>query len=240
MTYRERRERRAERLREWADGREAKSDAAHEASRDATAGIPFGQPILVGHHSERRHRNAVERGQRQATAAIEHGRTADRHREKADNIERAAANAIYSDDDDADERLREKIETLEAKRSRIKAYNASCRKAAKSGGIGDLSLLSEAEQQEVATLARVAAYQLGDGAALPSYQLSNLGATIRTARKRLEAIEAGTTRAQTDRVIEARYDGTCADCGATINRGDTIRYSRANGARCEQCTGEGG
>jgi len=30
----------------------------------AVAGIPLGQPILVGHHSERRHRNALERSHR--------------------------------------------------------------------------------------------------------------------------------------------------------------------------------
>jgi hypothetical protein len=48
-TYRERREARAEQLREWADRREAKQPALNQAARadEATTGIPFGQPILA-------------------------------------------------------------------------------------------------------------------------------------------------------------------------------------------------
>ena len=46
LTYRERRERKAERLREWADKREVKASSAHQTSSDAVAGIPFGQPII--------------------------------------------------------------------------------------------------------------------------------------------------------------------------------------------------
>src|SRR4051794_4138295 len=61
VTRRERLERRAERLRGWADGRDAKADAAYEASRAATEHIPFGQPILIGHHSERGHRADLDR-----------------------------------------------------------------------------------------------------------------------------------------------------------------------------------
>jgi hypothetical protein len=66
MTYREKRERKAERLRDWADRREANQSALNEAARadEAATGIPFGQPILVGHHSEGRHRRAIEKIER--------------------------------------------------------------------------------------------------------------------------------------------------------------------------------
>lgn len=127
LTYRERRERRAERRRTWA-GREGKADAAHQASHDATAGIPFGQPILVGHHSEGKHRRAIERSQRQATKAIEHSDMARRHRQAADTIDAQLDASIYDDDPDAIDRLRERIEQREAKRDRMKKANADYRK----------------------------------------------------------------------------------------------------------------
>lgn len=61
MTYRERREARAEKLREWAAKRDAKSAAGFQAARTVADGIPLGQPILVGHHSEKRHRRDIAR-----------------------------------------------------------------------------------------------------------------------------------------------------------------------------------
>jgi len=44
---------------------------AMDASRKAVEGIPFGQPILVGHHSEKRHRRDIARAQRAADRAVE-------------------------------------------------------------------------------------------------------------------------------------------------------------------------
>jgi hypothetical protein len=234
-TYRERRERRAEQLREWAEQREAKSSAAHQASHDATAGIPFGQPILVGHHSQRRHERAIERAQNQATAAVEHGRKAEEMAGRADEIERHAAGAIYSDDADAVERLREKLERLEAERDRIKRYNASCRKAAKTGGNGDLSILTEAEQRDLLSTAKACPYMIGPGLSMPSYKLQNLGGNITRARDRLKRLERERERGPADRYIAARFASECETCGAELAKGSTIRYNRQEGARCVTC-----
>lgn len=182
-TYRERREAKAERLREWADKREAKGSATLERTGAAYDAIPFGQPIMGARDRARREklRESTGRGFADLSKAAE-------MRSRADGIEAAAARAIYTDDPDAAERLAEKIGRLEAERDRIKTYNASARKAAKSGGVGDLSILTERERADVATLLRVAPYQLGPGNALPAYKLSNLGGTIRKERQRLEGL----------------------------------------------------
>lgn len=231
-TYRERRLAKAERLREWSEAREAKQAALSEAARgdEAATGIPFGQPILVGHHSERRHRRAIERMNRAMAASVDNSQKAERMAERADNIEAQAANAIYSDDPDAIERLREKIEEMEAERARIKAYNASCRKAAKDGGTGDLSILTEPERESLLSTAKACPYQIGKGGSAPSYWLTNLGGNISRQRKRLAHLEAEAARPADDRgrgrVMEARYGGECADCGATVERGDTMTYYR--------------
>lgn len=65
----DRAEERAERFEGYSDRRMADAERA-KASVDAIAdGIPFGQPILVGHHSERharKHKEQIERGTRRA------------------------------------------------------------------------------------------------------------------------------------------------------------------------------
>lgn len=239
MTYRERQEAKAERYREWAEKREASSTANRERSDQLTAGIPFGQPILVGHHSERRHRNAIDKSWNAMGRAVEDGRKADSMRSRADNIEAAAGRAIYSDDSDAIERLKEKLAGLEAERDRIKAYNASCRKAAKAGGIGDTSILDEAQRASLESVTRHCPYQLRAGGAMPAYATSNLGGVISNTRKRITQLEREKTNGgPPDRIITARYGGSCEDCGAQIERGDTIRYSKAAGARCAVCKEE--
>ena len=127
---------------------------------------------------------------RAARASSEHSAKASEFRLRADNIDAAADHAIYGDDVDAADRLRDRIADLQAQRDRIKAYNASCRKAAKTNGVGDLALLDDTQRDELLTIARVAAFQLGAGAAMPAYKLRNLAGNIARYRKRLDALSA--------------------------------------------------
>jgi hypothetical protein len=57
----ERAEERSERFSEYSDKRSEDADRAHNSVSAIADGIPFGQPILVGHHSERRARKDAER-----------------------------------------------------------------------------------------------------------------------------------------------------------------------------------
>ncbi|KPI33302.1 parB-like partition protein [Actinobacteria bacterium OV450] len=57
----ERAEDRAERFSDRADRASTESGARHQAARDIMRHIPFGQPILVGHHSQRRAERDAER-----------------------------------------------------------------------------------------------------------------------------------------------------------------------------------
>jgi hypothetical protein len=171
MTYRERRERRAERRRDWAAGREEKADAASKAAHAATAGIPFGQPILVGHHSEARHRNAVDRGYRQMERQAEHSQMAQRHTQAAATIERQLDNSIYDDDPDAIERLKERIAGREAAREAMKKRNAAYRK------------------EHRAELKALTPYGRSQAVPHPGWELTNLGGSISRDKKRLARLE---------------------------------------------------
>lgn len=57
----DRAEERAERFEDYSEKRLAEANAARAAVEQITSGIPLGQPILVGHHSERRARKDAER-----------------------------------------------------------------------------------------------------------------------------------------------------------------------------------
>jgi protein-L-isoaspartate O-methyltransferase len=57
----DRAEERAERFGDYSESRKADADQAHEAVHAIADGIPLGQPILVGHHSERHARKDAER-----------------------------------------------------------------------------------------------------------------------------------------------------------------------------------
>lgn len=170
-TYRERREAKAERLAEWAEKREAKGAAQVEQSRRMGDVIPFGQPILVGHYSEGRDRRYRDRIVATMDRGCENLSKAEEMRRRAASITAAAERAIYSDDPDAIERLRERIAELEAERAQMKAANAAYRKAHR-------------EQ-----LKALSAYQRDRALPFPSFKLTNLGGNISRNRKRLAQME---------------------------------------------------
>lgn len=65
----ERAEQRAERFEDYSESRAADAASAHARVEQITDGIPLGQPILVGHHSEkhaRKHAEKIHNGMQQA------------------------------------------------------------------------------------------------------------------------------------------------------------------------------
>lgn len=230
MTYRERREARAERLRGWAAKRETKSAAGFDKAHRIADMIPFGQPILVGHHSERharRDRDRIDAGMR---AGVENERKAQDMLGRAAGIETADEHAIYSDDSDAVDRLQERIAALEARQALMKEINAAIRK----GVSLDTLDLSERLKAELMSNARHAGCK-----GFPAYALSNNNANIRRNQARLKELQ--NPRPPAPRWITVRYSGKCADCGNPINRGDFAQYNReSQELRCYTCAREEG
>lgn len=185
-TYRERREARADRLEGWADKRSERGQATLDRAREQASQIPFGQPMLTDHYSFKSDRNRRDR----ISAGYDRGfadlAKADGMATRAAGIRAAAEHAIYSDDTDAIERLRERIAGLEAERARLRAFNASCRAVVG----GDPSLLDDRQRADLASVARHCPYQLGKRGEMPGYALSNLGGNIRKQQQRLAVLEA--------------------------------------------------
>lgn len=166
----------------WAEGRRSKAASLHAANAPFRGDWAFNtQP---GHIPERA--RVIARTER----AWDHEKMAQHHEQKAAGTAAALERSVFTDDTDALERLEERIAEREAARDRVKAYNTSCRKAAKEGReFGDLELLDDAQRRDLMTTARVCSYQLGKGGALPGYHLTNLGATIRRDRERLDEVK---------------------------------------------------
>lgn len=190
-----------ERRDEWAAGRRTKQDAAFGRVASIADNIPLGQPILVGHHSEKRARRDQERITAGMIAGIEHGKMAEHHGQAADTIRRQLDESIYRDDVDEADRLEVKLTDLEAKRDRRKAINTWIRKNLRKHGRtsqhltdnndGAADLLKAAREALTLTRAETTdilqAVQFNAYLGYPSYALSNLSGTIKRTRDRLPA-----------------------------------------------------
>lgn len=81
---------RAEALAEKADRKAASAEAAHQSARQAGDALPEGgEPIKVGHHSERRHRKAVETAHNRMRKAVAADAEADRAAQRSEAAQKA-------------------------------------------------------------------------------------------------------------------------------------------------------
>lgn len=81
---REKAEARRERYEGWAESAQAEAGNRFAAARRMGDGIPFGQPILVGHHSEGRDRNYRKRIDAHISRGVEAAQRAEYHARKAE------------------------------------------------------------------------------------------------------------------------------------------------------------
>ena len=190
MTYRERREARAARLRGWAEKREEKAGAliaANEPYRGDTAF--WTQP---GRIIER------ERASARSMRAWEHHEKAEGMEARASGIEKQLDRSIYSDDPDAIEQLEARIAGLETERDRKKAHNVAIRRALKGQ--------PESEWPRIIrdTGAPDFGWRPGCGIWMVTHQLQNDTANIARNRERLEglrvraSVDTGNTPAAED------------------------------------------
>lgn len=119
IDYEERQERKKELYQERVEQAEQRSQAHYKRRNDLASAIPMGQPILLGHHSEKRHRKDLDRIDNEMRKSIQESEKADYYRNKVDNIDNSKA--ISSDDPKAIEKLQARIEELEKAKVEVKA-----------------------------------------------------------------------------------------------------------------------
>ncbi len=190
MGRREKLEARLEKRETWAESRDRDSAAGFAAAHRIADGIPMGQPILIGHHSEKHHRRDIARIDSGMRRGVESGKMADHHRSKAAGLADQLADSIFSDDPDAVEALEAKAAAIEAKCDAWVAENKAFRK----GPAAYAALLGITEEQEAARRARIMANPPWDRRPYAAYAITNARANARRCRQRIEAIRRQTAQ----------------------------------------------
>jgi hypothetical protein len=183
----------AARFRELAEKHENISTGRHFAASQQLDMIPLGQPILVGHHSEKSHRRHLKRIDQHFAKAQEHHNKAEHYRRRVAALE--SNRVIFSDDPDATEKLVDKIERLMKRQGTMKRANQLIRKADREG-LADLGFSEE-------TIAKLFNADFAGRVGFPNYALTNNSANIRRLEKRLANLQ----KAQTDQTTEEEFPG---------------------------------
>jgi len=175
--YEAKQARRRQRLTERAARKDAESQAAYTQSDRITGAIPLGQPILIGHHSEARHRRALARSDRAMRKSIDAAKEAKELRGQAAAVGSAG---ISSDDPDALAKLQAQLDQAAAAHARMVATNKLIRKHDRAG----LLAIGFTEAQITFLLEPDDLGRIGYAA----YQIANSSANIRRIKARITAL----------------------------------------------------
>lgn len=105
-SYEEKQEAKRERLKDRAAGLRSKSNTLYQQGKTALEAIPFGQPILIGHHSEKSDRAYRSRAVGKIDNSIALDKRADELEQRAETV---GTGGISSDDPEASAKLEEKL-----------------------------------------------------------------------------------------------------------------------------------
>ena len=181
-------------LRERAERANKEADGLWKRGHDMASIIPFGQPILVGHHSEGRDRNYRKRIGRTFDKACEATQKA---KDLASRAASAESNtAISSDDPEATLKLKEKIAEAERSQETMKAVNKLLKKKGGPDREGIYKLgLKDTHIDELLKPDFCGRIGFAD------YSITNNGANIRCMKERLALLEAKRNDEETETVI---------------------------------------
>ena len=175
--YQERLENRKERLENYSKKAAKQSLEAYSRGHDMAKIIPFGQPILVGHHSEKRDRNYRAKFVKQFDKSLELGKKAEYFENKAASV---GTGGVASNDPEAVKKLKEKLQKLEASRDKMKVTNKALRSN------DDDALLKIGYSVEA--IAKLKEPDCFNNIGFASYTLTNISAEIRRLKKRIESL----------------------------------------------------
>lgn len=185
--YEERKQARIERLEEAASKHEQRASQLYESGMDRLRAIPFGQPILIGHYSEKSDRAYRSRACATVERSFAENAKAQHYAEKAE----AARNnrAISSDDPDAPEKLTAKIAKLETRQEMMKAANRIIHAKPKNERTDEKVAKLEALGIGTANAESLFTPDFCGRIGFPDYALQNNNANIRRLKQRLETVQ---------------------------------------------------
>jgi len=245
-SYEERLEARRERYLERAAAARAESDARWTQARRMGDAIPFGQPILVGHHSEQSDRAFRNRMCRHYDKAMELDSKAAYYERKAESVGKAG---ISSDDPDAVEKLAAKLEKLKQYQEKMKNANKAIRMKDTEKGNAKLREQGFTDEQ----IKKLREPDFCGRVGYPAYELQNNNANIHRIEERIkdlqkrqeieEKSETITTDLYEYKIEDNRcqftFDGKPAEEVRNILKGNAFKRSPSRGARVRQASTSG-
>ncbi|EMP3151351.1 DUF3560 domain-containing protein [Salmonella enterica] len=182
------------RYEERAERASRESNSTYQKARQMGEAIPFGQPILIGHHSEKRDRNYRDRIHNTYGKAFALQDKAKHYEQKAASV---GTGGISSDDPDALDKLRAELASMEAAQERMKAVNKVIRTHKTTEmQLAALVNLGFNDKQAAELLEKDFAGRIG----FPSYALSNNNGNMRRVKGRIAELEKRRQRADVERI----------------------------------------
>ena len=208
--FEERRENRKARFEDLAFKNEKESTARFKSAKSIGDHIPFGQPILVGHHSEGRHRRDLNRIDTNMRKSVEADKKSDYYADKAAHIDKDTT--IYSDDPEAIVKLKEKIQSLENNQQLMKDCNKviKSKKLSEAAKIEQLIELGLTEKQAIEIMIPDYCNRIG----FASYSLTNNNANLNRNKKRLAQL----VKLESDETKEYEINGVTVVDNVEDNR----------------------
>lgn len=117
--YEERKEARKLRYEELSKKAEERSSQYSNSTANRILAMTPGQPIIIGHHSEKMARKLHEKAWQDIGKSIEEDKKSKYYKDKAKSVENSKV--IYNDDPNAIEKLKEKLDYLQKEKELIKA-----------------------------------------------------------------------------------------------------------------------
>lgn len=245
--YEQKLQARRDRYEARAEDAAAASDAAYRDSQKAIAGIEMGQPILVGHHSESRHRAALARSDRAMRKSCDESDKARYYRQKAASV---GTGGISADDPDAIQKLREELAKAEQAQEMMKAANKAIR-GNKTDEARVNALIAQGISEKLA--AELIKPDYAGRAGFPSYALTNNNANAKRIAKRIQELEALRSREQVE--VEGKgyvyredaeenrvmfeFEGKPAEEVREVLKRNAFKWSPSRGAWVRQLTNAG-
>lgn len=190
--FEERKQNRIDHANEQAAKNEQKAAALYNQAKKMASAIPFGQPILVGHHSEQRDRNYRNKIHNTFGKSFEAQDKAAYYENKAEAIENN--NAIFSDDPQAIEKLKAKLKSLQDAQEFMVSANKCIKKQDKITFL-QLPFATEKIWEQLNTPDYL--NRMG----FASYSLQNNNANINRLKKRIVELEKKASKTTTETEI---------------------------------------
>lgn len=182
QNYEERQQARKERYEARAEKLRAEAQSLNRQASEMADAIPLGQPILVGHYSEKRDRRYRERIHDTFGRAYANEKKADYYEAKANAV---GSGGISSDDPKALEKLYAKLEELKIAQIRMKKANVIIRSYPPHLWMGELLKLGFTEEQAHSATHPVPGFNPG----FERFELQNNNANIRRVAQRILSLE---------------------------------------------------